>query len=112
MNSIDTLKTAIFLHLGYFGAPTSVLASRLLKLIDLIEDTDEARRYKEMNELSDILATDILKEEEAWHASTGQSPAFAQKILTALKSTTTNTHDKLKLAAELIRNKVSQLTTS
>jgi len=110
--AIEILKTATFSHIMEFGGPTVQLCKRLLKLIDLIEDNDDARRYKEINELSTLLTNDILEEELKWHESADKSTTLVQKIREALKSTTMNLQDKLKIVAESARDKALQLSTA
>lgn len=103
--AIEVLKTAIMAHLLAFNGPTPRLCQRLLKIVDLIEDTDMTRKYQEIGQLADLICNDILEEEKKWHDSNDPSSMSAQTVRQALESTTMNTRDRLAALAKLAKLK-------
>lgn len=51
-DAIDELKHSIRIHLLLMQGPTQQLCAMLLKLLDIMEDSDSERRNREANELA------------------------------------------------------------
>jgi hypothetical protein len=109
--SMAILKSAVMTHMLYYAGATGKLAERLLKLIDLIEDQDEDRRYVETTDLANLLVGDILREELEWLKSHEPTNTYVQQILTALESTTMTAQERLSLVGTLAQNKLLKLGT-
>jgi hypothetical protein len=109
--AVEVLKTSVFTHIMQFNGPTAELCKRMLKLIDLIEDTDESRRYNEINQLSELIIKDILEDEAKWHESADPTSMSARNVRKASESTTMSLQEKLKVVSMSARDR-ALLTTS
>ncbi len=109
--AVEVLKTSVFTHIMQFNGPTAELCKRMLKLIDLIEDTDESRRYNEINQLSELIIKDILEDEAKWHESVDPTSMSARNVRKASESTTMSLQEKLKVVSMSARDR-ALLTTS
>jgi hypothetical protein len=54
-SGLDNLKHSIRTHLAIMQGPTPQLSAYLIKLIDLMEDTDQVRKASELDLLSFVL---------------------------------------------------------
>ncbi len=109
--AMTVLKSSVMTHMLYYAGANVKLAERLLKIIDLVEDQDEDRRYIETMELANLLVGDILREELEWLRSHEPTNTFVQQISTALESTTMQAQERLNLVGTLARNKVLRMGT-
>lgn len=103
MKALETLKNTVMMYVAINDGLSEQLAGRLLKCIDFLEDNDEDRKYREMDQLSDYIIADCLElERSKWQGLTDPLRSFAAELTQALESTMTR-HERLQLLSESLK---------